>query len=52
MKQHNINAIRTSHYPPHPDFLALADQPGVLRGPRMRPRNARLRGCRMGAEPQ
>ncbi|MFN3925157.1 MAG: sugar-binding domain-containing protein, partial [Pseudarthrobacter sp.] len=24
MKQHNINAIRTSHYPPHPEFLALA----------------------------
>lgn len=28
MKQHNINAIRTSHYPPHRDFLALADQLG------------------------
>ena len=28
MKQHNINAIRTSHYPPHPEFLALADQLG------------------------
>ena len=28
MKQHNINAIRTSHYPPHPDFLGLADQLG------------------------
>ncbi|MDQ0681037.1 beta-galactosidase [Arthrobacter pascens] len=28
MKQHNINAIRSSHYPPHPDFLALADQLG------------------------
>lgn len=28
MKQHNINAIRTSHYPPHPDFLALADELG------------------------
>ncbi|MDQ0693556.1 glycoside hydrolase family 2 TIM barrel-domain containing protein [Arthrobacter sp. W4I7] len=28
MKQHNINAIRTSHYPPHPDFLVLADQFG------------------------
>ncbi|MEO6703829.1 MAG: sugar-binding domain-containing protein, partial [Jatrophihabitantaceae bacterium] len=23
MKQHNINAVRTSHYPPHPDFLEL-----------------------------
>ncbi|WP_461188207.1 glycoside hydrolase family 2 TIM barrel-domain containing protein [Arthrobacter sp. Z4-13] len=28
MKQHNINAIRTSHYPPHPEFLALADKLG------------------------
>ncbi|MFZ1411828.1 MAG: glycoside hydrolase family 2 TIM barrel-domain containing protein, partial [Micropruina sp.] len=28
MKQHNINAIRTSHYPPHPDFLAMADELG------------------------
>lgn len=28
MKQHNINAIRTSHYPPHPDVLDLADQLG------------------------
>jgi beta-galactosidase len=28
MKQHNINAIRTSHYPPHPDVLDLADELG------------------------
>ena len=28
MKQHNINAIRTSHYPPHPDLPALADELG------------------------
>ncbi|MFS0912242.1 glycoside hydrolase family 2 TIM barrel-domain containing protein [Microbacterium sp. 179-I 3D2 NHS] len=28
MKQHNINAIRTSHYPPHPDVLSLADELG------------------------
>ncbi len=28
MKRHNINAIRTSHYPPHPSFLALADELG------------------------
>ncbi len=28
MKQHNVNAIRTSHYPPHPDFPALADELG------------------------
>ncbi|MBO1269931.1 glycoside hydrolase family 2 TIM barrel-domain containing protein [Arthrobacter cavernae] len=28
MKQHNINAIRTSHYPPHPRFLELADELG------------------------
>ncbi|MGT2426351.1 glycoside hydrolase family 2 TIM barrel-domain containing protein [Amnibacterium kyonggiense] len=28
MKQHNINAIRTSHYPPHPDLPGLADELG------------------------
>lgn len=28
MKQHNINAIRTSHYPSHPDLLDLADELG------------------------
>jgi len=28
MKQHNINAIRTAHYPPHPDMLDLADEWG------------------------
>ncbi|MET9534409.1 glycoside hydrolase family 2 TIM barrel-domain containing protein [Streptomyces sp. NPDC006649] len=29
MKQHNINAVRTSHYPPHPDFLELCDELGL-----------------------
>ena len=29
MKQHNINAVRTSHYPPHPRFLELCDQYGL-----------------------
>ncbi|HEY0186349.1 MAG TPA: glycoside hydrolase family 2 TIM barrel-domain containing protein [Cellulomonas sp.] len=28
MKQHNINAIRTSHYPPHPELLELTDELG------------------------
>lgn len=28
MKQHNINAIRTSHYPPHPEFLDMCDELG------------------------
>ncbi|MFC4140109.1 MULTISPECIES: glycoside hydrolase family 2 TIM barrel-domain containing protein [unclassified Microbacterium] len=28
MKQHNINAVRTSHYPPHPDVLDLFDELG------------------------
>lgn len=28
MKQHNINAIRTAHYPPHPRLLDLADELG------------------------
>lgn len=29
MKRFNINAIRTSHYPPHPRLLDLADELGV-----------------------
>lgn len=28
MKQHNINAVRTSHYPNAPEFLALCDKYG------------------------
>ncbi|MGQ4561282.1 glycoside hydrolase family 2 TIM barrel-domain containing protein [Dermabacteraceae bacterium P7054] len=28
MKQHNINAIRTSHYPPHPRLLEMCDELG------------------------
>ncbi len=29
MKQFNINAVRTSHYPPHPYFLDLCDRYGL-----------------------
>lgn len=29
MKQNNINAIRTSHYPNHPDFYTLCDELGM-----------------------
>ncbi|GIF53823.1 beta-galactosidase [Asanoa ferruginea] len=29
MKQHNINAVRTAHYPPHPRFLELCDEYGL-----------------------
>ncbi len=29
MKRHNINTVRTSHYPPHPDFLDLCDEYGL-----------------------
>lgn len=28
-KQNNINAVRTSHYPNHPDFYDLCDQYGI-----------------------
>ncbi len=30
MKQHNFNAIRTSHYPNHPRFYELCDELGIL----------------------
>ncbi|TDD29131.1 DUF4981 domain-containing protein [Kribbella turkmenica] len=29
MKRAGINAVRTSHYPPHPHFLALCDEYGL-----------------------
>ncbi|WP_285101696.1 glycoside hydrolase family 2 TIM barrel-domain containing protein [Promicromonospora sp. MEB111] len=29
MKRHHINAVRTSHYPPHPHFLDLCDRHGL-----------------------
>lgn len=29
MKRHNINAVRTAHYPPHPRLLDLADEIGL-----------------------
>ncbi|MDO4242665.1 MAG: glycoside hydrolase family 2 TIM barrel-domain containing protein [Actinomyces sp.] len=30
MKAHNVNAIRTSHYPPHPRLLDLTDEIGLI----------------------
>ncbi|WP_233441862.1 glycoside hydrolase family 2 TIM barrel-domain containing protein [Lentzea atacamensis] len=29
MKRHNVNAVRTSHYPPDPHFLQLCDEYGL-----------------------
>lgn len=29
MKQHNLNCIRTSHYPNHPDFVEMCDRLGM-----------------------
>ena len=30
MKRHNINAVRTSHYPNHPEWYDLCDQYGIF----------------------
>ena len=51
MKAHNVNAVRTSHYPPHPLFLDLCDELRALRDRRVRPRDARLPGGRLAAQP-
>jgi len=29
MKRHNVNCVRTSHYPPHPHFIELCDRYGL-----------------------
>ena len=29
MKRHNVNCVRTSHYPNHPDFLLMCDRLGL-----------------------
>jgi len=29
MKQHNINCVRTCHYPPTPEYIELADELGI-----------------------
>ena len=29
MKRHNVNAVRTSHYPPDPRFLDFCDSYGL-----------------------
>ncbi|MGF6823795.1 beta-galactosidase [Microbacterium sp. ZKA21] len=29
MKQANVDAVRTSHYPPHPEFIRLCDEYGL-----------------------
>ncbi len=52
MKRHNVNAVRTSHYPPDRRFLDLCDETRRLGHRRMRPRDPRLRPPRMAEQPQ
>ena len=48
MKRHNVNAVRTSHYPPHPRFLELCDEYGLWVDRRVRPGDPRLRATSAG----
>ena len=50
MKQPNVNAIRTSHYPPHPRVLDLADELGLLGDRRVRSGDPRLRLPRLAGQ--
>ena len=51
MKQHNINAIRTSHYPDDPRFYDLCDRLGFLPHRRVRPGDPRLQVRRLARQP-
>ena len=52
MKQHNVNAIRTSHYPPHPEVLDTGRRARLLGDRRVRPGDPRLRVRRLGGQPE
>ena len=52
MKRHNINAVRTSHYPPHPRFLELCDELRAVGDRRVRPGDARLQPGRLARQPE
>ena len=50
MKAHNVNAVRTSHYPPHPAVPRALRRVRALRDRRVRPRDPRLRAARVAGE--
>ena len=51
MKQHNINALRTSHYPPDPYLLDLCDEYGLYVIEECDMRDPRLRPARLARQP-
>ena len=51
MKQANINAVRTAHYPNHPRWYELCDRVWPLRDGRSQHRNARTTGQAWPASP-
>ena len=51
MKRHNLNAVRTSHYPPTRGSWSCATSTWAVRGRRVRPGDPRVRAGRLAGQP-
>ncbi|MHA1733593.1 MAG: glycoside hydrolase family 2 TIM barrel-domain containing protein, partial [Promethearchaeota archaeon] len=52
LKRYNVNAVRTSHYPNHPDFYALCDEYGLYVLDENNLESHGLRGKLPGSDPR